>query len=96
MLSPKYDQPQKFKNLIKLISENNCEIIFADYVKYQNFTSAVIRGKKISRRVLYNIYDGLLDQLGHSQIIPYIREINSFVKHLNILVLKKTQIWLQK
>ena len=46
MLSPKYDNPQKFDDLKKFISENQCEVVFSDYVRYQNFTSAVIRGKK--------------------------------------------------
>ncbi len=46
MLSPRYDQPQKFSNLNKFITSNDHKIIFSDFIKYQNFTSAVIRSKK--------------------------------------------------
>ena len=46
MLSPRYDKPQRFEILCKYISSNNMTINFSGMIKYQNFSSAVIRGTK--------------------------------------------------
>ena len=46
MLSPQYDKPQRFKTLCKYISSNGLTINFSGMIKYDNFSSAVIRGSK--------------------------------------------------
>lgn len=41
-------------------------------------------------RVLYISYDGLLDPLGHSQIIPYLKGISSYAKTVNVISFEKS------
>ena len=48
--------------------------------KLFKFYSTVVRGK-ILKKILYITYDGLADKLGHSQIIPYLLNLNKIDKY---------------
>lgn len=44
--SPEFDNPQKIDNVIKIFSEENCEIQFAGQIKYSGGSSTVVRAVK--------------------------------------------------
>ena len=46
MLSPKYDKPQKLNKIKKLIQNQNFNITFAGKIKYDHYSSTVVRGIK--------------------------------------------------
>lgn len=46
MLSPKYDKPQKLNKIKKLIQNQNFNITFAGKIKYDPYSSTVVRGIK--------------------------------------------------
>ena len=43
-------------------------------------------------KVLYCTYDGLLDPLGQSQILPYLFKFKSFIYKLNVISFEKKKI----
>ena len=43
-------------------------------------------------KVLYCSYDGLLDPLGQSQILPYLYRFKSFIYQLNVISFEKKKI----
>ena len=43
-------------------------------------------------KVLYCTYDGLLDPLGQSQILPYMYKFKKFVSQLHIISFEKKKI----
>ena len=43
----------------------------------------------IKNRVLYCTYDGLLDPLGGSQILPYVYSFSTFIESIDILSFEK-------
>lgn len=47
MLSPKYDSPQKIKDIVKIFQKFNVKVTFSGFVKYKTFKVAVVRGVKI-------------------------------------------------
>jgi len=46
MLTPYYDMPQKISKITKLVKNNFFSITFSGKIKYLNYSSAVVRGKK--------------------------------------------------
>ena len=43
----------------------------------------------LNQKVLFLSYDGLRDPLGQSQVLPYLRIISKYVKHLHVISFEK-------
>ena len=43
----------------------------------------------INKKILFCTYDGLLDPLGQSQILPYVRIFKTFLSYVHILSFEK-------
>ena len=47
MLTPKFDKPQKIKNISKKLKKLKLNILYSGKVYYKNLKSAVVRAQKI-------------------------------------------------
>src|SRR5438105_7499103 len=70
-----------------------CWIVFAGVGKLQWRPAMVLERTLDGRRVLFISYNGMLDPLGQSQVIPYLRELSRMGVRFTLLSFERDVAW---